>query len=211
MIALHLFAVLALVAVNAFFAAAAFSLVAVRLSRVRQLVEKGDARAKIVELLLGDLSRVVSGVQVGITLASLSLGYLGEVTLAGIIAPLMQTFSKPWAAMVTHGIALVIAFTLLTILQVVLGELVPKSLSLARAERVALLIARPFSWFLTTFSWAIRILDNAAERIVRPLGVVAPHDHTAAHSTEELQVMIQQAHDRGLLPAAEVKVIQSAM
>ena len=72
MVALHLFAVLALVAVNAFFAAAEFSLVAVRLSRVRQLVEKGDARAKIVESLLGDLSRVVSGVQVGITLASLS-------------------------------------------------------------------------------------------------------------------------------------------
>ena len=211
MIALHLFAVLALVSVNAFFSAAEFSLVAVRHSRVRQLVEEGDARARIVESLLGDLSLVVSGVQVGITLASLSLGYLGEITLSGIISPLVQTFSKPWAAMLTHGIALVISFTLLTILQVILGELVPKSLSLARAEKVALLIARPFSWFLTTFSWAIKILDGAAERIVRALGVVAPHDHTQARSTEELQVMIQQAHDRGLLPAAEVKVIQSAM
>ena len=113
MIALHLFAVLALVSVNAFFSAAEFSLVAVRHSRVRQLVEEGDARARIVESLLGDLSLVVSGVQVGITLASLSLGYLGEITLAGILTPLVQSFSKPWAAMVTHGIALVIAFTLL--------------------------------------------------------------------------------------------------
>ena len=211
MVALHLFAVLALVGVNAFFAAAEFSLVAVRQSRVRQLVEKGDARAKIVEGLLSDLSRVVSGVQVGITLASLSLGYLGEITLAGILSPLVEAIPRPWAALIAHGVALVIAFGLLTVLQVVLGELVPKSLSLARAERVALIIARPFHWFLNTFRWAIDLLDGFAERIVGALGIVSPHSHTLVRSTEELQVMIQQAQDRGLLPAAEVKFIQAAM
>jgi magnesium and cobalt exporter, CNNM family len=211
MVALHLFAVLALVGVNAFFAAAEFSLVAVRQSRVRQLVEKGDARAKIVEGLLSDLSRVVSGVQVGITLASLSLGYLGEITLAGILSPLVQAIPRPWAAVVAHGVALVVAFGLLTVLQVVLGELVPKSLSLARAERVALIIARPFHWFLNTFRWAIDLLDGFAEKIVGALGIVSPHSHTLVRSTEELQVMIQQAQDRGLLPAAEVKFIQAAM
>ena len=211
MVALHLFAVLALVAVNAFFAAAEFSLVAVRLSRVRQLVEKGDARAKIVESLLGDLSRVVSGVQVGITLASLSLGYLGEITLAGILSPLVAAIPRPWAAMIANGVALAIAFALLTVLQVVLGELVPKSLSLARAERVALIIARPFHWFLNTFRWAIDLLDGFAEKIVGALGVISPHSHTLVRSTEELQVMIQQAQDRGLLPAPEVKFIQAAM
>jgi putative hemolysin len=211
MVALHLFAVLALVGVNAFFAAAEFSLVAVRQSRVRQLVEKGDARAKIVEGLLSDLSRVVSGVQVGITLASLSLGYLGEITLAGILSPLVEAIPRPWAALVAHGVALVVAFGLLTVLQVVLGELVPKSLSLARAERVALIIARPFHWFLNTFRWAIDLLDGFAEKIVGSLGIVSPHSHTLVRSTEELQVMIQQAQDRGLLPAAEVKFIQAAM
>jgi putative hemolysin len=211
MVALHLFAVLALVGVNAFFAAAEFSLVAVRQSRVRQLVEKGDARAKIVEGLLSDLSRVVSGVQVGITLASLSLGYLGEITLAGILSPLVEAIPRPWAALIAHGVALVVAFGLLTVLQVVLGELVPKSLSLARAERVALIIARPFHWFLNTFRWAIDFLDGFAEKIVGALGIVSPHSHTLVRSTEELQVMIQQAQDRGLLPAAEVKFIQAAM
>jgi putative hemolysin len=211
MIALHLFAVLALVAVNAFFSAAEFSLVAVRLSRVRQLVEKGDARAKIVESLLSDLSRVVSGVQVGITLASLSLGYLGEITLAGILSPLVQAIPRPWAAVIANGVALAIAFALLTVLQVVLGELVPKSLSLARAERVALIIARPFHWFLNTFRWAIDLLDGFAEKIVAALGIVSPHSHTLVRSTEELQVMIQQAQDRGLLPAPDVKFIQAAM
>jgi len=211
MIALQLFAVLALVCINAFFSAAEFSLVAVRQSRIRQLVEMGDARAKIVEQLLSDLSQVVSGVQVGITLASLSLGYLGEVTLAKVLSPLLLAIPSPWAAIAAHTIALVMAFGLLTILQVVLGELVPKSLSLARAERVALLIARPFQWFLNTFSWAISLLDNFAEKIVLALGVVAPHSHTLVRSTEELQVMVQQARDRGLLPATEVKFIQAAM
>src|ERR1700689_5709135 len=99
MVALHLFGVLALVGVNAFFAAAEFSLVAVRLSRVRQLVEKGDPRAKIVEHLLADLSRVVSGVQVGITIASLALGYLGEITLAAILRPYVARLAtRPWTA-----------------------------------------------------------------------------------------------------------------
>src|SRR5277367_370149 len=211
MIALQLFAVLALVGINAFFSAAEFSLIAVRQSRVRQLVEQGDARAKVVEALLTDLTRVVSGVQVGITLASLSLGYLGEITLAGILSPLVQAIPRPWAAVIAHGTALAVAFGLLTVLQVVLGELVPKSLSLARAERVALLIARPFSWFLNTFRWAIDFLDDTAEKFVGALGVVSPHSHTLVRSTEELQVMIQQARDRGLLPAAEVKFIQAAM
>ncbi len=211
MSALHVFGIVFLIGMNAFFAAAEFSLVAVRLSRVRQLVEKGDPRAKIVELLVSDLSRVVSGVQVGITIASLSLGYLGEITLAAIVRPFVEQVARPWAAIVAHGVALVIVFGLLTILQVIFGELVPKSLSLARAERVALLIARPFHWFLNTFSWAIDLLDGIAERLVRALGVVAPHSHTLVRSAEELQVMIQQARDRGLLPASEARFIQNAM
>ena len=211
MIVLHLFAVLLLVGMNAFFAAAEFSLVAVRSSRVRQLVEAGDPRAKIVESLLGDVGRVVSAVQVGITIASLLLGYLGELTLSNILAPLVAAIPRPWAAVIAHGAGLILAFGLLTMLQVVLGELVPKSLSLARAERVALLIARPFHWFLQTFRWAIDLLDGIAEKIVAALGVVSPHSHTLVRSTEELQVMVQQAHDRGLIPAAEVKFIQSAM
>ena len=211
MIALQLFAVLCLVGTNAFFSATEFSLVAVRLSRIRQLADKGDARAKIVESLLADLGRVVSGVQVGITLASLSLGYLGEVTFSKLLTPLVDAIPRPWAAVLAHSIALALAFGLLTVLQVVLGELVPKNLSLARAERVALLVARPFHWFLNAFSWAIDLLDNFAEKILHALGVKSLPSHTLVRSLEELQVMVQQARDRGLLPAAEVKFIQNAM
>src|SRR6202451_1593650 len=211
MIALQLFAVLALVGINAFFSAAEFSLTAVRRSRVRQLVEQGDARARVAEIPLTDVTRVVSGVQVGITLASLSLGYLGEITLAGILSPLVQAIPRPWAAVIAHGTALAVAFGLLTVLQVVIRDLGPKSLSLARAERVALLIARPFSWFLNTFRWAIDLLDGISGAIVKALGVSEPQGHSAAHSTEELQIQIQQARERGLIAPGEEKFIVSAI
>lgn len=211
MSALHLFGVLFLVGVNAFFSATEFSLVAVRDSRVRQLIEKGDPRAKIVGELIADLNRVVSGVQVGITICSLLLGYLGEATLATVLMPMASSFQSRIAALFAHTIALVIAFGLLTVLQVVLGELVPKSLSLARAERVALLVARPFHWFLRTFRWAIDLLDNFAESLTRALGVTSHQSHTMLRSSEELQVMLQQARDRGFMPAAEVEFIQNAM
>jgi len=105
MIAVRLFAVLLLVGMNAFFAAAEFSLIAIRLSRVRQLVEKGDPRAKIVEALLADLGRVVSGVQVGITIASLSLGYFGETTLSSIFAPLVAAIPSGAGLRLAHRFA----------------------------------------------------------------------------------------------------------
>lgn len=211
MIALHLLGVLLLVFINAFFAAAEFSLVAVRASRVHQLVEQGDARARVVETLLADLNRVVSGVQVGITVVSLLLGYVGEITLSNIIGPLVAEIPRPWAAVLAHSVALVVAFGLLTALEVVLGELVPKTLSLASAERVALLIARPFNWFLHAFSWAIDLLDATAARFVRLLGVSSPPSHTLVRSIEELQVLVEQARERGLISASEVKFIESAM
>ena len=208
---LHILGVVFLIGMNGFFSAAEFSLVAVRLSRVRQLVQKGDPRAKVVEHLLSDLSRVVSGVQVGITIASLSLGYLGEITLAALLRPFVDKMTRPWAPVLAHTVALIIVFGLLTFLQVIFGELVPKGMSLARAERVALLIARPFNWFLNTFRWAIDLLDGVAEKIIHAMGLVAPHSHTLVRSLEELQVMVQQAQDRGLLPAAEVRLVQNAM
>ena len=211
MFAVRLIGVLALIALNGFFAAAEFSLVAVRMSRVRQLVQKGNARARVVESLLADLHRVVSGVQLGITLTSLALGALGESTLAGMLQPLLAGVGSARAAMIAHAIALGVAFALLSAFHVVLGELVPKTVSLARAERVALLIARPFSWFLNTFRWAIDLLDGVSTAIVRALGVTEPAVHGSVHSTEELQIQIQQARERGLLAAGEEKFISSAI
>jgi len=212
MIGLRLLAVLALVGVNAFFAAAEFSLVAVRLSRVRQLVEMGVPSARVVQRLLGQLDRVVSGVQVGITLASLGLGALGESTFAEIFRPMLGWLPGNRAALLAHSLALVLAFAALTVLHVVLGELVPKTISLERAARASLIIARPFSWYLNTFRWVIAALDGLSSSVVRALGVT-PHaaGHTMVHSAEELEVQIHQARERGLLAPGEARFMLSAM
>jgi len=211
MFAVRLIGVLALVALNGFFAAAEFSLVAVRLSRVRQLVAKGDTRAKVVERLLADLHRVVSGVQVGITLSSLAIGALGEATLTAALQQIWHGAAGTRTAFFAHAIALGCAFALLSAMHVVLGELVPKTVSLAKAERVALLIALPFQWYLHTFRWAIDLLDGMSGLIVRAMGVSSPQSHGSAHSTEELQIQIRQARERGLIAPGEEKFIVSAI
>jgi putative hemolysin len=211
MFAVRLIGVLALIALNGFFAATEFSLVAVRLSRVRQLVAKGNARARVVEVLLGDLHRVVSGVQLGITLTSLAIGALGEATLAGAFGALWPGTPGLRTTLFAHAVALACAFALLSALHVVIGELVPKTVSLARAERVALMVALPFHWFLNTFHWVINLLDGVSSAIVKAMGVSPAQVHGVAHSTEELQIQIQQARERGLLAPGEEKFILSAI
>ena len=211
MIGLRLLGLLALVAVNGFFAAVEFSLVAVRHSRVRQLVDQGRVRAKIVLDLIGKLDRVVSGVQVGITLTSLGLGALGESTLASILNPLVANIPGWHTVALVHGVSLAVAFLFLTTLHVVLGELVPKSMSLQRAERVALLVAPPFQWYLEVFRPAIDLLDGASRWILSGLGFSGRASHTQVHSAEELQIQIQQARERGLVGAEEEKFILNAI
>ncbi len=214
MYAVRLIGVLALILLNGFFAAAEFSLVAVRLSRVRQLASKGDLRARVVELLLSDLHRVVSGVQLGITLTSLAIGALGEATFAKLFQQLWPSqigtnFSH--SALIIHGVALACAFAFLSAMHVVLGELVPKTVSLARAERVALMVAIPFHWFLNTFRWVIALLDNVSALLVKIFGVSTLHTPGVPHSTEELQIQVQQARERGLLAPGEEKFITAAI
>src|SRR5438552_3846903 len=168
-------------------------------------------RARVVEVLVGDLHRVVSGVQLGITLTSLAIGALGEATLAKVFQSIWAGKPGTHTVLFAHAIALAGAFALLSALHVVIGELVPKTLSLARAERVALLVALPFQWFLNTFHWAINLLDGVSSAIVKALGVTSPQIHGVAHSTEELQIQIQQARERGLIAPGEEKFILSAM
>jgi putative hemolysin len=212
MVGIRLIGILALVAVNGFFAAAEFSLVAVRASRIRQLVERGSRRARIVQDLLAELNRVVSGVQVGVTLASLGLGALGEPVLAELFRPMLSWLPSGRAAILAHGLAVTLAFALLTVLHVVLGELVPKTISLERAGRVSLLIARPFSWYLRVFRWAIALLEGLSRRVVRVLGIKPPAaGHTLPHSAEELQIQIREAREHGLVAPGEESFIQGAI
>src|SRR5258708_29878437 len=174
MFGVGLIGVLVLIALNGFFAATEFSLVAVRLSRLRQLVARGNARARVVEVLLGDLHRVVSGVQLGITLTSLAIGALGEATLAKVFQSIWAGSPGAHTVLIAHAIALGCAFALLSALHVVIGELVPKTLSLPRAERVALLVALPFQWFLNTFHSSINILTVVPDTTSHALPFPSP-------------------------------------
>ena len=211
MTALRLVVVLSLVFMNAFFVAAEFALVAVRPSRLRQLVARGNKRALIVQHLSLDLDRIVSGTQVGITLTSLGLGWIGEVTLADIFMPLLGWLPGPQAALIAHTIALTLAFLAITFLHVVLGELVPKSLALQRAERVALLISRPLNWFLRVFRFVIDGLTWCADLIVRAFGQTKPVGHSLIRSREELRILVEDARVRGLLQLGEERFIGGAL
>ena len=211
MTALRLLTVLLLLGCNAFFAAVEFSLVAVRPWRIRQLAEEGDARARVAETLLREIGRAVSGVQVGVTLASLSLGFLGEATVAHVVESMFAGMGSLVGPLLLHGFSLAFAFLTLTYLTVVLGELVPKIVSLDRAERVALLLARPFSLFLRLFNPAISVLEGSARRIGRVLGVSGAQLHARVHSPEELQLLVEQSREQGLLEPGEEKFIQRAI
>jgi CBS domain containing-hemolysin-like protein len=209
--ALGLLAIVVLVGLNAFFVAAEFALVAVRPSRVAQLIEEGDARAAIVKQLSADLDWVLSGVQVGITFTSLGLGIAGESTLVRIFMPLFAWLPVEKALLLAHSVAMAMAFLLLTFLHVVLGELVPKSLALQRTETIALLVARPLQWFLKFFKFAIFGLDWSSQKVVRALGVEPTTGHAMVHSAEELLVLVQQVRERGVLQAGEDKFIRGAV
>ncbi len=211
MIVLRLFSIFILIAINGFFAAVEFSLVAVRHSRIRQLVKHGNQSARVVEALTADMGTVISGVQVGITLTSLALGYLGELTLARFLDPIFHEVPGKYAALAAHSAALIAAFGLLTVLQVVLGELVPKNMGLAQAERVALLVARPFQWFLKTFRWAILLLNAFAGKFTKALGVKMTRAHSMVRSEEELLILVEQARASGVLAPAEERFIHGAM
>src|SRR5215470_14620528 len=136
---LRVLLILALVAANAFFAAAEFALVTIRDTRIQQLIDARRIGARIVQRLHRNLDEVVNGVQLGITLTSLTLGWVGEPILSHIVEP--YTGEVPHANIYAHGIAIALAFTLITCMHVILGELVPKSLALQQDEQVALAVA----------------------------------------------------------------------
>jgi len=160
---LRLAAVLVLVLINGFFVAAEFALVAVRRSRIDQLAEGGDGGARRVQQALTHLDRYISSTQLGITLASLALGWIGEPALAAVIdRGLAAAGLAPHAAVSHSAAAITVAFVVITFLHIVLGELAPKSLALVRPERVSMWVVRPlviFSRLMSPFIW---VLNGAA-------------------------------------------------
>ncbi|HEX7958231.1 MAG TPA: hemolysin family protein, partial [Pyrinomonadaceae bacterium] len=204
--ALYLLTVVLLVFLNGFFVAAEFALVGVRRSRIETLAESGDRRARRLIGVLDDLNAYLSASQLGITLASLGLGWIGEPTVAHLLeGPLVRAgVPETWI----HVIAFVVAFVVITTLHIVLGEQAPKLFGLQLAERVALATALPMRLFYRVFSLPIRALDRASAAVVRPLGIRADAGHASAYTEEELRHVIDMSRKGGHIEAEEQRLIQ---
>ncbi len=202
--AFNILLVFLLVFANGFFVASEFALVGVRRSRIATLAESGDKRAGRLLRLVDNLNAYISATQLGITLSSLALGWIGEPAIAHLLeVPLKGRVSDA----VMHTIAFTVAFSIITFLHIVLGELAPKTIALERAEKTALAIALPMEIFYKLFSWPIRLLDWAGTRTVRLFGLHPSGDHASIYTEDELRALIDVSRKSGHLEEEEQTLI----
>jgi CBS domain containing-hemolysin-like protein len=203
-IALRLGVVFLLVLLNGFFVAAEFSLVAARRSRLDQMAAEGDRRARTVREAQDQLPRIISGTQLGVTLASLALGWLGEPSVAALIDHGLEAVGLHLSSAAEHSLAAVIVgFLVITFLHIVIGELGPKSVSLVNAEGVAKVIATPILLFVRFTSPFIWVLNGAANRLLRLFGIQPAAEGEQVHSAEELRLLVMQARAHGTLDESD--------
>ena len=204
---LRLFLVALLVAVNGFFAAAEVSLVAVRQSRLRQMAVEGHAGAQAALNLLAHPGRLLSVTQVGVTLASLGLGWAGEDTVYRILSLwVTPMISTPLSAQLLHGVSLVAAFLIISYFHVVMGEVVPKNLAIATADRLAALVAPVLLVFYRLSLGFVVVIERSATAVTRLLNVRAA-PHAGGHSAEELKLIVSSSRGFGFLPEWEEEMI----
>lgn len=203
-----IFLALFLVLLNGVFVAAEFAFVKVRPTRITQLVAEGNRRAKIAQQCIHNIDAYLSVCQLGITISSLGLGWLGEPVVAKLLEPLMHSFGVSSPAAV-HSISFIIAFSLVTFLHVVFGELVPKSLAIQRAEHVTLWLAAPMRMFYYLFYPGIIVFNGTANNILRILGVRPASEHEESHSEEELQMLVSASYKCGHLDSSEWNLLQN--
>ncbi|MGE0158252.1 MAG: hemolysin family protein [Gemmatimonadales bacterium] len=203
-IALRLGAVMVLVLMNGFMVAAEFALVGARRSKLEQMADEGDRASGEVLGALSQLDRYISGTQLGITISSLALGWIGEPALASLVDRVFVLAGFELAPGAEHLYAsIVTAFVIITFLHIVLGELAPKSLALAAPERVSRFVARPLKWFSHAMSPFIWLLNGTANGILRIFGVRPISEAHHVHSPEELRLLVMQAHAHGELDESD--------
>jgi len=207
---LQVFLILLLIAANAFFAAAEFALVSVRETRIQQLIEARRIGARIVLKLHRNLDQVVNGVQLGITMVSLTLGWIGEPIVARLVEGFRVISRVPHAIVYAHTIATIVAFSLITCMHVILGELIPKSLALERAEQVALTVAAPMDVFLTLTRPILFTMNRAAGWVLRLFGSRKIRQGPV-HSPDELKLIVSASRQLGQIPAYQEEMIHHAL
>ncbi|PKL93670.1 MAG: hypothetical protein CVV20_02455, partial [Gemmatimonadetes bacterium HGW-Gemmatimonadetes-1] len=207
-IVIGLTAVVALVGLNAFFVAAEFALVGARRTRLEELAQSGDRKATLALRAVQHLDRYISATQLGITVASLGLGWIGKPALAGLLDWFFALFPSQIAVLGTHTVAVAVAFTIISILHIVLGELVPKALALLYPEGVSRWVVWPLMGFTWVMHAPIMILNGTANRLLALAGVEPPSEHHRLHSPEEIRILVEQSGEGGSLDRSNARLLE---
>ena len=207
--ALGLLITLLLVLANAFFVAAEFAIVKVRASQIELLVQTGSRTAKMGQHLISHLDASLSTIQLGITLASLGLGWIGEPIVAKLIIEVMRLVGLEADPDLAHSIALPVAFILITFLLIVFGELAPKALAIQHSQSTTLAVAFPLWFFYLIFSPAIVALNWTANQVLRLFGIRPASEAEHSHSGEELRFLLEQGREGGTIEEEEHELIEN--
>ena len=201
------FAALLLVFLNGFFVAAEFALVKVRATRIEELISQGRRSGRVAKRLHGKLDAALSASQLGITLASLGLGWIGEPAFAHLIERLIGV--GPWSTAIAHTFSITLAFLLITALHIVFGEQAPKTIGIRNAERTLLWVARPLDWFYRAAYPLIWLLNSASVGALKLAGIRSAEESERAHSEEELRMILTQSKQSGVITSDEHQLMES--
>ncbi len=207
-VGLGLSAVVLLVLANAFFVAAEFALVGARRTRLDELARGGDGKARLARRAVQSLDRYISATQLGITLASLGLGWVGEPALAHLLEGFFTWLPPAVARLGTHAVAVVVAFTVITILHIILGELVPKAVALLFPEDVSRWVAAPLIGFAWVMHGPIALLNGTARALLRLMRIQPPREHERLHSPEEIRMLVEQSTEGGTLEKEDARLLE---
>lgn len=205
----NLFIIALLLFSNGFFVAAEFSMVSVRKTRITQLTNEGNFSAKLAFEALKDLDKFIAAVQLGVTISSLGLGWVGEATMVRMVEPLFHFLPRNYQLVAAHTVSVAIAFSLITILHVVVGELMPKSIAIKYPERISLFIALPMKIITKVFNPIITILKGLATLLLKLLKIPPATTSHLAHSIEELNMLINASYNEGVLNETEKEMLQN--
>jgi putative hemolysin len=206
---LGLVAIPALVALNGFFVAAEFALVAVRRTRVEEMVNDGVPRAQSVSDAVTHLDRTIAATQLGITIASIALGWVGEAALASVMQPWFTFLPESQAFFTRHTIAVAVAFSLVTFMHVVFGELMPKAVALQTPDKTALWVASPLNVFARLTRPVVGVMNGTGNWLLRRLGYTPSGTEGHVHSVEELRLIVEDVEEAGRLDEDQAEIVMN--
>jgi len=205
-ILINIFIIIFLLFVNGFFVAAEFALVKVRKTRLEQLCNDGNTKAKIAIKLVNNVNKMLAAAQLGVTIASIALGWVAEATMVQLVTPIIKYI--PMGHITVHAVAVPVSFLLVTYFHVLLGEQLPKCLALKHTENLALMIAAPMNMFMTLFKPFVWILQISGDNLLKALHADT-EDASLVHSTEELDMLVDASYNEGVLNETEAEMLHN--